>query len=73
MRKNCMKERMVHENGNQDVDGHERCTSRFIIGISDRINFIINNGRGLYFVCLAFRETKLWSCYDYEFIILVYP
>jgi hypothetical protein len=39
-----MKELMVHVNENQDVDGHERCTSKFIIRIGDRINFVINNG-----------------------------
>jgi hypothetical protein len=39
-----MKELMARGNGNQDVDGHERCTSKFIIRISDRINFVINNG-----------------------------
>jgi hypothetical protein len=32
---------MAHDNGNQDVDGHERHTSTFIIRISDRINFVI--------------------------------
>jgi hypothetical protein len=42
--KNCMKELMARVNGNQDVDGHERHTSTFIISISDRINFVINNG-----------------------------
>jgi hypothetical protein len=49
---------MARVNRDQDVDGHECRTSRFIIRISDRINFVINNGRGPYFVCLAFRETK---------------
>jgi hypothetical protein len=39
-----MKELMARVNGNQDVDGHERYTPRFIIRISDRINFVINNG-----------------------------
>jgi hypothetical protein len=39
-----MNELMAHDNGNQDVDGHERRTSRFIIRISDRINYMINNG-----------------------------
>jgi hypothetical protein len=39
-----MKELMAHVNENQDVDGHEGRTSRFIIRISDRINFVINNG-----------------------------
>jgi hypothetical protein len=39
-----MKELMVRDNGNQDVDGHERYTSKFIIRISDRIKFVINNG-----------------------------
>jgi hypothetical protein len=35
---------MVHVNGNQYVDGHEHRTSTFIIRISGRINFVINNG-----------------------------
>jgi hypothetical protein len=39
-----MKELMARGNGNQNVDGHERRTSRFIIRISDRISFVINNG-----------------------------
>jgi hypothetical protein len=39
-----MKELMACANGNQDVDGHECYTSTFIIRISDRINFVINNG-----------------------------
>jgi hypothetical protein len=39
-----MKELIAQINGNQDVDGHERYTSTFIITISDRINFVINNG-----------------------------
>jgi hypothetical protein len=39
-----MKELMERDNGNQDVDGHEHHTSRFIIKISDKINFVINNG-----------------------------
>jgi hypothetical protein len=39
-----MKELMAHINGKQDVDGHERYTSTFIIMISDGINFVINNG-----------------------------
>jgi hypothetical protein len=39
-----MKELIARENGNHDVDGHERRTSTFIIMISDRINFVINNG-----------------------------
>jgi hypothetical protein len=39
-----MKELIAHDNGNQDIDGHERRTSRFIIRISDRIDFVINNG-----------------------------
>jgi hypothetical protein len=39
-----MKELMARVNGNQVVDGHERRTSTFIIRISDRINFVINNG-----------------------------
>jgi hypothetical protein len=39
-----MKELMARDNGNQDVDVHERRTSKFIIRISDRINFVINNG-----------------------------
>jgi hypothetical protein len=39
-----MKELMACANGNQNVDGHEHRTSRFIIRISDRINFVINNG-----------------------------
>jgi hypothetical protein len=30
-----MKELLARENGNQDVDGHEHCTSTFIIRISD--------------------------------------
>jgi hypothetical protein len=34
----------AHDDGNQDVDGHERPTSIFIIRISDGINFIISNG-----------------------------
>jgi hypothetical protein len=39
-----MKELMTRVNGNQDVDGHERYTSTFIIRTSDRINFVNNNG-----------------------------
>jgi hypothetical protein len=39
-----MKELMVRDNGNQDVDGHEHSISTFIIKISDRVNFVINNG-----------------------------
>jgi hypothetical protein len=39
-----MKELMARDNGNQDVDGHEHRTSKFIIRISDIINFVINNG-----------------------------
>jgi hypothetical protein len=39
-----MKELMARDNDNQDIDGHERRTSRFIIRISDRINFMMNNG-----------------------------
>jgi hypothetical protein len=39
-----MKELMARANGNQDVDGHEHHTFKFIIKISDRINFVINNG-----------------------------
>jgi hypothetical protein len=39
-----MKELMARGNGNQDVDGHAHRTSRFIIMINDRINFVINNG-----------------------------
>jgi hypothetical protein len=39
-----MKELMARVIGNQVVDGHERRTSRFIIRIIDRINFVINNG-----------------------------
>jgi hypothetical protein len=39
-----MQEILAHANGNQDVDGHERYTSIFIIRISGRINFVINNG-----------------------------
>jgi hypothetical protein len=35
---------MARDNGNQGVDGHERRTSTFIIRISVRINFEINNG-----------------------------
>jgi hypothetical protein len=35
---------MARDNGNQDVDGHECYTSKFIIRISDRIKFVINNG-----------------------------
>jgi hypothetical protein len=35
---------MVRANDNKNVDGHERCTSRFIIRISDRLNFVINKG-----------------------------
>jgi hypothetical protein len=38
-----MKELVAQINGNQDVDGYECYTSTFIIGISDRINFVINN------------------------------
>jgi hypothetical protein len=44
-----MKER---DNGNQDIDGHERHTSTFIISISDRIYFVINNGWGPYLCVL---------------------
>jgi hypothetical protein len=39
-----MKELMARVNTNQDVDGHELPASTFIIRISDRINFVINNG-----------------------------
>jgi hypothetical protein len=39
-----MKKLMACDNGNQDVDGPEHHTSIFIIRISDRINFVINNG-----------------------------
>jgi hypothetical protein len=39
-----MKELMARADGNQDVDGHECYTSGFIIKISDRIKFVINNG-----------------------------
>jgi hypothetical protein len=39
-----MKDLMARNNGNQDDDGHECPTSTFIIWISDRINFVINNG-----------------------------
>jgi hypothetical protein len=53
-----MKELMVRGNGNQDVYGHERRTSRFIIGISDRINFVINNGRGPYLCVLRFARQS---------------
>jgi hypothetical protein len=35
-----MKELMAWINGNQDIDGHERHTSTFIISISDGINFV---------------------------------
>jgi hypothetical protein len=38
-----MKELVAQINGNQDVDAHERLTSIFIIRISDRIDFVINN------------------------------
>jgi hypothetical protein len=30
LRKKCMKELMAHLNGNQEFDGYERYTSRFI-------------------------------------------
>jgi hypothetical protein len=39
-----MKELMARDNGNQSVDGHEIYTSRFIVRIIDRLNFMINNG-----------------------------
>jgi hypothetical protein len=39
-----MKALMARDNDNQVVDGHERPTSTFIIRISDRINFVMNNG-----------------------------
>jgi hypothetical protein len=39
-----MKELMARDNGDQDIDGHKCPTSTFIIKISDRINFMINNG-----------------------------
>jgi hypothetical protein len=38
--------------GNKFVDGHERPTSKFIIRISDRINFVINNGCSPYLCVL---------------------
>ena len=31
----------MRDDGKQDVDGHGRSTSTFIIEISDRINFVI--------------------------------
>jgi hypothetical protein len=49
---------MARDNGNQDVDGHEHRTSTFIIRISDRINFVINNGLGSYLcVLLSARQS----------------
>jgi hypothetical protein len=54
LRKNCMKELMVRDNGNQDIDGHERCTSRFFIRISDKIKFMISNGWGPYLCFLLY-------------------
>jgi hypothetical protein len=58
LHKNCMKELMAHDNGNQDVDGHERRTSIFIIRISDRINFVLNNGWGPYLCVLCFARQS---------------
>jgi hypothetical protein len=52
LHKNYMKELMARVIGNQVVDGHERRTSRFIIRIIDRINFVINNGWGPYLCVL---------------------
>jgi hypothetical protein len=39
-----MKELEAQIDGNQDVDDHKRLTSTFVIRISDRVNFMINNG-----------------------------
>jgi hypothetical protein len=53
-----MKDLMARVNGKQDVDGHERHTFTFIISISDRIHFVINNGRGPYLsVLLSARQS----------------
>jgi hypothetical protein len=49
---------MTCVNGNQDVDGHERHTSGFIIRIRDRINFVINNGWGPYLYVLRFTRQS---------------
>jgi hypothetical protein len=49
-----MKELVAQINGNQDVDGHKLYTSRFIIRISGRVNFVINNGKGPYLCVLRF-------------------
>jgi hypothetical protein len=49
---------MVRANGNQNIDSHERHTSRFIISISDRINFVINNGGGPYLCVLLFARQS---------------
>jgi hypothetical protein len=68
-----MKELMARDNGNQDVGGHECRTSTFIIKISDRINFVIHNGRGPYLCVLLLREKFMVTLYDYECIILIYP
>jgi hypothetical protein len=38
-----MKELMAQISGKQDVDGHERPTSAFIIKIRDGLDFVINN------------------------------
>jgi hypothetical protein len=58
LRKNYMKEIMVCVNWNQVVDGHEHRTSTFIIKISDRINFVINNGWGPYLFVLIFARQS---------------
>jgi hypothetical protein len=63
---------IVRDDGKQDVDGHERSTSTFIIRISDKIKFCNQIMLRILFMCLAFREIKLWTYYGYECVILVY-
>jgi hypothetical protein len=48
----------MHDNGNQVVDGHERPTSTFIMRISDRIIFVINNCLGSYLCVLLFARQS---------------
>jgi hypothetical protein len=49
---------MVRINSKQDVDGHERHTSTFIIRINDGINFVINIGQRPYLCVLLFARQS---------------
>jgi hypothetical protein len=64
-----MKELMARGNGNQDVYGHERRTSRFIIRISDRIDLICVS-------CVSRDKVMvtlwLWICYSCLSLIIVW-